>query len=55
MEYFNLYIDEYLEKRGITKEKNKQIDLFTGIEEDENNYDAIKMTYIVTVLVKFMT
>ena len=42
VEYFNLYIDEYLEKRGITKEKNKQIDLFTGIEEDENNYDAIK-------------
>ena len=41
VEYLNLYIDEYLEKRGITKEKNKQIDLFTGIE-DENNYDAIK-------------
>ncbi len=42
IEYLNLYIDEYLEKRGATKEKNKQINLFTGLEEEENNYEELK-------------
>ena len=42
IEYLNLYIDEYLEKRGATKEKNKQINLFTGLEEEKNNYEELK-------------
>ena len=41
IQYLNIYLDEYLEKHGISKQQNRQLDLFTGIEE-ENNYDRIK-------------
>lgn len=41
IQYLNIYLDEYLEKHGISKQQNRQLDLFTGIEE-ENNYERIK-------------
>lgn len=41
IQYLNIYLDEYLEKHGVSKQQNRQLDLFTGIEE-ENNYDRIK-------------
>ena len=41
VQYLNIYLDEYLEKHGISKQQNRQLDLFTGIEE-ENNYERIK-------------
>ena len=41
IQYLNLFLDEYLEKHGVSKQQNRQLDLFTGIEE-ENNYDRIK-------------
>lgn len=41
MEYLNIYLDEYLERHGARKEKNKQLNLFANNEE-ENNYDIIK-------------
>src|SRR5699024_872396 len=41
IQYLNIYLDEYLEKHGISKQQNRQLDLFTGIEQ-ENNYDRIK-------------
>ena len=41
IEYLNIYLDEYLEKHGVSKEKNKQLDLFAS-NNDENNYDVVK-------------
>lgn len=41
IQYLNIYLDEYIEKHGVSKQQNRQLDLFTGIEE-ENNYDRIK-------------
>ncbi len=41
IQYLNIYLDEYLEKHGVSKQQNRQLDLFTGIEE-ENNYERIK-------------
>ena len=42
IEYANIYIDEYMQSKGIEEEKNKQINLFSSEDDGKNNYDRVK-------------
>jgi DNA polymerase-1 len=42
IQYLNMYIEEYLKKQGVSKQGNRQLDLFTGVEDENNGYDEMK-------------